>query len=204
MRPTGSFVVPVETTSSSTGVRGSDRAGYGHLRLVVSRTASSITDRRGTVGGACSSPRLPCPSPWLLRERQRTEERLRAIVETAPDPVIGVDPDGRIMLVNVQTEQQFGYTRAQLVGQPVEILLPEAHQPARLQPDRRPCRVGAGLRLSARRRDGTEFPADVCLASVRTGNDTIAVVIIRVVTDHVRAYETPSRSGPHRPTTAAV
>src|SRR5581483_4137514 len=94
--------------------------------------------------------------------------------EAAPDAVVGVDADGRIVHVNGQAERLFGYTREELVGQLVEILVPddirELHPGHRGRyfghPTTRP--MGAGLNLAGRRRDGSQFPAEISLSALDT------------------------------------
>ena len=111
----------------------------------------------------------------------------------APDAIVGVRADGTIALANVQTEALFGYAREELLGQPVEQLVPErfrhvhpGHRAGYLaDPRTRP--MGAGLDLFGRRRDGSEFPAEISLAGVDAGEGTLAVAAIRDVSERVAA-----------------
>src|SRR5262249_48534961 len=106
---------------------------------------------------------------------RRREQRLQrldpaAVLEAAPDAMALVDPEGRIALVNRQVAVLFGYTRADLVGQPIELLVPERfhaiHQGHRAhyvaQPRTRP--MGTDLALFGRHKDGSEFPVAVSLS----------------------------------------
>ena len=101
------------------------------------------------------------------------ESGLHLFLEAAPDAMICVDGNGRIVFLNGQTEQLFGYARDELVGQPVEILVPERFRHVHRErgagylgdPRSRP--MGAGLDLYALRKDGTEFPAEISLAPIR-------------------------------------
>ena len=96
--------------------------------------------------------------------RVKAESRFRELLEAAPDAIIEVDREGRIVLLNAATEAIFGYDREQLLGQPVEKLIPEGargrHGAHRANywanPVTRP--MGFGMILLARRNDGTEFP----------------------------------------------
>jgi PAS domain S-box-containing protein len=113
----------------------------------------------------------------------------RAIVELDPDAVVVTDADGRIRLVNQQTEVLFGYARRELLGQPVELLLPErlravhqAHRQTYLAASRtRP--MGANLRLLARRRDGSEFPVEIALSPLSSAEDGRASLVISNIRD---------------------
>ncbi|WP_041939126.1 MULTISPECIES: hybrid sensor histidine kinase/response regulator [Frankia] len=114
-------------------------------------------------------------------------------LEAAPDAIVGVRPDGRIVLVNAQTERLFGYGRDELVGQSIEILVPDAARgahPAHRRDylaDPRPRLMGAGLELAARRRDGSEFPVEIALSSIDTPDGLIVAAAVRDVTDRIRA-----------------
>lgn len=117
------------------------------------------------------------------------------LVESAPDAMVVVDTDGRIVLVNRQTEVLFGYAREELVGQPVETLVPQRaaavhpkHREAYFA-DRRTRPMGAHLDLTARRKDGTEFPVDISLSPLDTENGTVVSAAIRDVTERKRAAE---------------
>ena len=115
----------------------------------------------------------------------------RGLVENAPDVLICVDRDGTIVLVNAQTERLFGFRRDELIGRPVEILVPEhERQVHRHHRDRygrhpRPWPMHVGMRLRARRKDGTVFPAEISLAPMAEGPDPLVTAAIRDVTDRV-------------------
>jgi len=127
-----------------------------------------------------------------ITDRRRAEAKFRSFLESAPDAVVIIDPDGQIAIVNAQTQALFGYPRAELVGQPMEMLLPErfreTHRGHRAgyaaQP--RPRSMGAGLDLFGRRRDGSEFPIDISLAPLETEGGQLLAAAIRDVTDRRR------------------
>jgi PAS domain S-box-containing protein len=108
------------------------------------------------------------------------------MVEAALDAMVCVDAGGRIVLVNAQTERLFGYRRNDLVGQPVEILVPDAANAghpglrAGYAGDTRP--MGSGLGLSGRRRDGTTFLAEISLSTIGAGRNRLVSAAIRDVT----------------------
>ena len=115
-----------------------------------------------------------------------------AMLEAAPDAIVAVDRTGRITVVNAQTERLFGYDRDELVGQLVEVLVPpqarDVHPSHRqrylTEPKPRP--MGAGIELSAMRRDGTQFPAEISLSAIETADGALVAAAIRDVSERVR------------------
>jgi PAS domain S-box-containing protein len=105
--------------------------------------------------------------------RRAAEDTSRALLESAPDGTIVVDSEGRIMRVNRQAEALFGYPRDELVGQPIEALVPErfrGQHPGRrtaFVANPRTRHMGPGLDLYARRKDGSEFPTEISLSPVQ-------------------------------------
>src|ERR1019366_9780271 len=128
-------------------------------------------------------------------ERNRGEDEFRALLELAPDAIVIAGADGRIELVNAQTEKLFGYARAELLGNPVEMLVParfrNQHSRERggyfTTPKVRP--LHSGLELYGRRKDGSEFPAEISLSPVKTEEGTIVFSTIRDITERKRAEE---------------
>jgi PAS domain S-box-containing protein len=126
-----------------------------------------------------------------VSDRTRAEAKFRGLLEAAPDAIVGVFPDGQITLVNAQAERLFGYHRDELLGQPIEILVPDrarnVHPGHRTgyftQPQPRP--MGAGMQLAARRKDGTEFPAEISLSALDTEDGPVVSAAIRDVTDRI-------------------
>src|ERR1700758_556938 len=118
-----------------------------------------------------------------------------SILEAIPDAVAAVNQLGVIVQVNSQTETLFGYTRDELIGQSVEMLVPERQRPQhhlhRESFHSRPKirRMGSGLDLYARKRDGSEFPVEISLSPVSTGNGSIVLSVIRDISDRIRIEE---------------
>lgn len=117
-------------------------------------------------------------SPQSLFER---------LFQSSPDAIVLTDAEGRITEVNAEVERLFGYTRPELLGQAVEILIPERFRQIHTQhranysdqPRQRP--MGSGLELYGRRKDATEFPVDIMLSPVETAGDRSVLSVIRDV-----------------------
>ena len=117
-----------------------------------------------------------------------SEARFRILLDSAPDAIVIADKGGRITMVNSQTENWFGYNRDQLIGEPVEILVPERFRQVHVSyrnhfaahPGTRP--MGANAELTGRRRDGTEFPVEISLSPSSIGDEVWVTAIVRDVT----------------------
>lgn len=138
----------------------------------------------------------------LAKEIERkSEERFQALLDSMPDAIVIVDITGAIQLVNVPTEQLFGFSRKQLVGQPMEKLLPERFHRAHVldrtkfmeRPERRS--TGVGPELAGRRQDGTEFPLDISLSPITIDEGKLMVAGFRDVTDRKRFEHELEASG---------
>ncbi len=127
-----------------------------------------------------------------ITDRKKAEQKFRSLLEAAPDAMVIIGREGKIELVNSQTEKFFGYKREELLGQLVEILVPERfhtrHPGHRTnffaQPRARA--MGVGLELNARRKDGTEFPVEISLSPLDTAEGLFVSSAIRDVTDRKR------------------
>jgi PAS domain S-box-containing protein len=123
---------------------------------------------------------------------EASETMFRGLLESAPDPIVIVNSHGRIVLVNTQTEKVFGYQREDLLGLPIEALIPERlhskHVGHRVSysadPHTRP--MGIGLDLLARRKDGSEFPVEISLSPMKTDSGLLVTAIIRDISDWKR------------------
>ena len=127
---------------------------------------------------------------------QATEHKFRTVLEMAPDAIMMTDAEGTIVLTNEQVDQMFGYPPGQLIGQPVEILVPEvlrnAHRTHRehyhASPQTRS--MGAGRTLTGRRQDGTEFPIQASLGHIESAEGSFVVAILRDLSqEHMKQAE---------------
>ena len=118
-----------------------------------------------------------------------------SILEAIPDALVAVNRQGVIIQVNSQTEALFSYTRDELIGQKIEVLVPERQRPEhdrhREQFHAKPKirRMGSGLDLYGRRRDGSEFPVEISLSPIVTADGTIVLSVIRDISDRKRIEE---------------
>lgn len=156
------------------------RRGGGRFR--ASAVLASIRDEAGEVTGFAAAIRD-------VTESRRAETMFRGLLETAPDAIVIVESDGRILLVNRQVELLFGYDRHELIGGPVETLVPERFRPRHGayrdgyvgSPQTRP--MGSGLELYGRRRDGTEFPVEISLSPLESDRGTLVSAAIRDISE---------------------
>ena len=124
---------------------------------------------------------------WLIPQALALEgeEKFKALFESASDAMVMLGEDGKIALVSAQTERLFGYPRGELLGQPIEVLVPprfRAGHPALRREyfsAPRPRPMGAGVDLAGLRRDGSEFAAEISLSPIRTHDGTLVTAAIR-------------------------
>src|SRR5215470_7474206 len=151
------------------------------------------------VSFACSSIRLflgqRAQNELLLRQERNAEAlrlaeaKFRGLLESAPDPMVAVNPEGRIILVNAQAEKTFGYPRADLLGQSMEILVPERlrEKCSALRTaffvDPQANAFSAGLEIYGLCKDGSEFPVEVKLSLLDTEGGLLGSAAIRDLTE---------------------
>lgn len=119
----------------------------------------------------------------LLRRQtealRKTEQKFRALLEAAPDAMVISSEEGEIHLVNSQVETMFGYRREDLIGRGIELLVPERHRPSE----------GSHQQVRARRKDGSEFPAEMSVSPLQTDEGVLITSAIRDMTERARRDE---------------
>ena len=116
------------------------------------------------------------------------EGRYRGLLEAAPDAMVVVDQGGEIVLLNVQAEKQFGFSRDELVGQKIKRLIPEGFAERLIADETRSAaealaqQIGTGIELSGRRKDGSEFPIEIMLSPLESAEGILVTAAIRNIT----------------------
>src|SRR5207244_1802741 len=177
---TASNIVPDTANAVSTSTLGITGVSAVTLLVLGFAVLTSAVDRR------LSAQKLKLDA---------SERRFRGLLEAAPDAMVVVNQDGKILLINAQSEQLFGYQRQELLGQGIEMLVPErfrgVHPGHRKhffgEPRVRP--MGAGLELYGLHKDGHEFPVEISLSPLDTPEGTLVTSAIRDITERKRAQD---------------
>ncbi|MEX2146867.1 MAG: PAS domain S-box protein [Candidatus Rokuibacteriota bacterium] len=206
------LIVPSQRGAEADGVLGRLRHGQGidHLetirrtkdgRLVdVALTISPLTDDDGTLLGASGIVRDMTESKQTREALRRSEATALAFIESAAEGILIVDDGGHIVVANIVIEKMFGYAQGELLGQRMELLLPErlrerhvGHRAA-YAAEPRVRSMGRGLDLAGRRRDGTEFPVEISLSYVRTPHGVQVMAFVTDITERLVRERTARQS----------
>lgn len=159
----------------------------------------ALKDEQSRVVGALSTARDVTERRLMMEALRQSEQTIQALFENAAQGIVSINASGRIRSVNGMAQRLFGYTRQELVGQPIECLLPEdvadKHRLHRRDyfddPHSRP--MGLGIELVGRRKDGSEFPVEVSLSHISTKNGPVAVAFVIDITERKRAENEKER-----------
>jgi PAS domain S-box-containing protein len=130
-----------------------------------------------------------------LSETKESGAKYRGLLEAAPDAMVVVNQGGEIVLLNVQAENQFGYQRAELVGQPVTTIIPTGFAERLIADDLRSAtealaqQIGTGIELTGRRKDGSEFPIEIMLSPLESAEGILVTAAIRDISKRKKSEE---------------
>src|SRR5919109_382608 len=171
--------------------------GSGNSALLSLQFSMMVLATMGLAVGAVVRERLDAQAE--SRKARAAEKRFEVLVDSAPDAMVITDQEGRILQVNAQTENLFGYSRQELLSLKVEDLIPDrfkaVHTAHRADYQAAPRRrgMGIGMELYGLRRDGTEFPVEISLSPIQTETGMVVSSSIRDITERRRAQEERTR-----------
>jgi PAS domain S-box-containing protein len=170
------------------------RSRDGNYRWFLSR-AVPIRDSEGKVLRWFGTNTDISASREAEKHLAHMEGRYRGLLEAAPDAMVVVNQGGEIVLLNVQAEKQFGYSRDELVGQKVKNIIPEGFAERLIADDTRSAaealaqQIGTGIELSGRRKDGSEFPLEIMLSPLESAEGILVTAAIRDISERKKSEE---------------
>jgi PAS domain S-box-containing protein len=174
------------------------RNGDAKRRLGQTKTAvifGSVLGLLIAVAGGWSVQRESTRRGLAETHLAQMEGRYRGLLEAAPDAMVVVNPAGEIVLLNVQAEKQFGYSRDELVGQKVKNIIPEGFAERLIADGTRSAaealaqQIGTGIELIARRKDGSEFPIEIMLSPLESAEGILVTAAIRDISERKKSEE---------------
>jgi PAS domain S-box-containing protein len=157
-------------------------------RFLASLTFTALRDTDGELRGYSEISHD-------LSESKETEAKYRGLLEAAPDAMVVVNQGGEIVLLNVQAEKQFGYSRDELVGQKVKNIIPEGFAERLIADGTRTAaealaqQIGTGIELYGRRKDGSNFPIEIMLSPLESAEGILVTAAIRDITEGKKSKE---------------
>ena len=155
----------------------------------IAKIARDVTERTEAAGALAESKARLTEQEANARAEMLAERKFRELIENAPDAILQVDQSGAIVIANRTAEKLFCYTREELIGQNVDLLVPEANRAAHpahrktLATAGKSRPMGLGLDLFAQRKDGTRFPVEISLSPMNTETGVHVTAVIRDVTE---------------------
>ncbi len=175
-----------------------DHSGPDGRRARLLLTVSPMRDLDEAVVGTSIFGRDITARTQMEEALRRSEGTSRAFLESASEGIVVVDVAGRIVLVNAKTEEMFGYPRAELIGRPIELLVPHrhrqghvAHREAYMRAPRARS-MGRGLDLAGVKKSGVEFPVEISLSYVGADEGTLAIAFVTDISERL-AYQRAAR-----------
>jgi PAS domain S-box-containing protein len=157
-------------------------------RFLASITLTALRDSAGNLQGFSEFSHD-------LSESKESGAKYRALLEAAPDAMVVVNQAGEIVLLNVQAEKQFGYSRDELIGQQIKDIIPEGFAErliadgTRSAAEARAQQIGTGIELSGQRKDGSKFPIEIMLSVLESAAGVLVTAAIRDVTERNKSEE---------------
>jgi PAS domain S-box-containing protein len=154
-------------------------------RFLANVIISPLRDASGQLRGFSKVTRDITERRAAEEHMVQMEARYRGLLESAPDAMVVVNPQGEIVLLNVQAEKHFGYSRDELVGQQVRSIIPEGFAERLIADGTRTAaealaqQIGTGIELAGRRKDGSEFPIEIMLSPLESAGETLITATIR-------------------------
>ena len=168
------------------------RLRKGGKEVQIELTVSPIRDALENIVGASTIGRDISVRKAAEKHLIQMEARYRGLLEAAPDAMVVVNQGGKIVLLNLQAEKEFGYRRDELVGQKVTNIIPEGFAERlvadglRTAADALAQQIGTGIELTARRKDGSEFPIEIMLSPLDGVDEILVTAAIRDITERKR------------------
>lgn len=155
----------------------------------------SLISLRGSFDNTTGEAQQVCGICWDISDTWHNEQLVALAVEAAPNGMVMINESGQIDLVNSKTEEIFGYQRHELIGQSIEMLIPERYRQGHpenramffSQPNTRP--MGANRNLFALRKDGSEFPVEIGLNPIETADGMMVLAAVVDITERKKAEE---------------
>src|SRR3954464_1102172 len=189
------FVSAPVTAASLSGTRIIQLSAFVAVALLIS--SLNYSRRRATFSLEAERARLEETVEIRTADLSRAERNFRGLIESAPDAIVAIDGTGTIVKVNDEMERLFGYTREQLLGAPLELIIPERFRERHLHAWRRYRRESKPRTIAddlyGQRSDGTEFPVEIRVSALESDHGPLVVGVIRDISERATAQRVQER-----------